>query len=362
MSYLPNEGYKKILVISAYIILGVAVAVITVRYLLEPALPFLFAWMVAMILRPAIRRITKRTGLPEKAVSVVCIIFVLSLVIGVVTVIFGRLASELKGIGEHLMQDAEGAVGDIFDYIERISEKLPFADGGDTDAAERIRSSVLSMVEGAVSSFSAKVPEAVLDVVAALPSVLLFTIALIMATFYMGADLKGINSFIVGLVPKQSRERLFEAKQKLADAGIKYVRAYLLILFITFVQLLVGFLCLKIPYALTLASVIALIDILPILGVGTALVPWSVVMFIRGDRFLGIGLLIIFVVIWIVRQVIEPKIVGHSMGISPLVTLIAMYSGYKLIGFSGLFIFPLVIILIKNLNDIGVFRIGQREG
>ncbi len=360
MSYLPKEGYKKILVIAAYIILGTAAAVITVKYLLEPCLPFLLAWLTAMLLRPSIRKISKRTGISEKAVSAVSIVFVLMLVIGAVTVLFGRLVSELKGIAENLMSDAAGAVGDVFDYLERISEKLPFTDG-DGESSERIKNAVLSMVEGAVSSFSARIPAAVLDVAAALPDFLLFAIALIMSTFYMGADLGGINRFIVGLVPKSSRERLFEAKRKLTSAGVKYVRAYLLILFITFAQLLVGFLCLKIPYALTLASVIALIDILPILGVGTVLVPWAAVMFIRGDKFLGFGLLIIFGIIWLVRQVVEPKIVGSSMGISPLVTLIAMYSGYKLIGFSGLFVFPLVIILVKNLNDIGVFRLGQRE-
>ena len=145
------------------------------------------------------------------------------------------------------------------------------------------------------------------------------------------------------------------------SAGIQYVKAYLMILFITFLQLLVGFLCLKIPYALTLAAIIDMIDILPVFGVGTVLVPWAALLLIQGEVYTGIGLLIVFAVIWVVRQVIEPKIVGHSIGLPPLVTLMGMYIGYKFMGFAGLFVFPLVLILFKNLNDIGVIRLWKEE-
>jgi predicted PurR-regulated permease PerM len=127
----------------------------------------------------------------------------------------------------------------------------------------------------------------------------------------------------------------------------------------TFAQLLIGFLILRIPYALTLAALIALIDILPVLGVGTVLVPWAILLLVRGDTYTGVGLLLMFGIIWIIRQISEPRIVGHSVGLSPLVTLIVMYAGYHFMGFGGLFVFPLVMILLKNLHDIGVLRLWR---
>jgi predicted PurR-regulated permease PerM len=116
---------------------------------------------------------------------------------------------------------------------------------------------------------------------------------------------------------------------------------------------------LKIPYALTLAALIALIDILPVLGVGTVLVPWAILLLVRGDTYTGVGLLLMFGIIWIIRQISEPRIVGHSVGLSPLVTLIVMYAGYHFMGFGGLFVFPLVMILLKNLHDICVLRLWR---
>ena len=108
---------------------------------------------------------------------------------------------------------------------------------------------------------------------------------------------------------------------------------------------------LKIPYALTLSVLIALIDILPVLGVGTVLVPWAIVLYMMGNSYTATGLLIIFGIIWLVRQVSEPKIVGESVGVSPLITLVSMYIGFKLIGFSGLFIFPIGAIIVKSVYD-----------
>jgi predicted PurR-regulated permease PerM len=138
---------------------------------------------------------------------------------------------------------------------------------------------------------------------------------------------------------------------------MKYIKAYLIILLMTFSELLIGFFILKIPYALTLASVIAIIDILPVLGVGTVLIPWGIVLIILGDSFLAAGIFILYGIIWVVRQIVEPRIVGKSMGLSPLITLAAMYIGYSSIGYGGLFVFPIAAMILKCLYDIGMFKI-----
>ncbi|MBQ4065818.1 MAG: sporulation integral membrane protein YtvI [Clostridia bacterium] len=363
MGYLPKEGYRRILVMAAYGLLIVGLGYLFFRYLWKPLLPFLLAWGIAMAVRPAVNAICKRTRLPKKAVSFFVIIFVFLLILGLITVLCGRVAGELRGLSDDLMSDAAGAVGELFDFAAGAAERIPFLDRvEDPEAAEKIRQTVTSMIEGAVSRFSEKIPEMLMGMVAALPGIVIFTVVTVVATFYMGVDVTAVNGFIAHLLPTASRHYLFEAKAKLAEAGIKYVKAYLMLLLITFVQLLIGFFLLEIPYALTLAALIVLIDILPILGVGTVLVPWAVILLVRGDVYTGVGLFILFAVIWVVRQVAEPRIVGESIGLSPLLTLAVMYAGYHFMGFGGLFVFPLLAILLKNLFDIGVIRRPWRGG
>ena len=344
----------------AYGLLILGAGYIFLRYLLRPLLPFLLAWIVAMAVRPAVNRICRRTRLPRKAVSFFAILFVFVLIFGLAAILCGRLVAELRGLSDDLMSDAAGTVGEVFDMADGLMSRLPFLDRIDNpEAEEQVRKTVTGLIESAVARFSETVPAALMEAVSALPGILLFAVVTVAATFYMGADVTAVNAFIARQLPLSSRHYLFEAKARLTDAGVKYVRAYLMLLFITFAQLLVGFLILKIPYAMTLAVLIALIDILPVLGVGTVLVPWAAVLLLRGDTHLGAGLLLLFAVIWVVRQVVEPRIVGNSVGLSPLLTLAVMYAGSHFMGFGGLFVFPLVMILLKNLHDIGVLHLWR---
>ena len=361
MENLPAKGYARVLVIAAYVLLGLGLGYVLLRYALEPLLPFLVAWGIAMAVRPAVRRICRRSRLPYKLVSFCAVLFVFLLILGLLAVLCGRILGEMRELSDDLMADAATAVGELFDWLQQLTEKLPFLDRvEDPQTAEQLRRTMVSFMENTVSRFSAGIPTAIMGFLSALPGILIFAVVMIVATFYLGNDVSAVNAFIARQLPEASRHYLFEAKTKLADAGIQYVKAYLLLLVITFLQLLIGFFFLKIPYALTLAALIALVDILPILGVGTVLLPWAAVLLLRGELHTGIGLLLLFAVTWIVRQVIEPKIVGDSIGLPPLVTLIVMYAGYRMMGFAGLFVFPLGAILLKNLNDIGVLKLWRK--
>ena len=362
MSYLPPRGYRRVLVLSAYLLLGTAACLLFLKTLLLPLLPFLIAWVTAMLLSPAVRSICRHTRMPKKAVSFLCVLLVFLTVFGLLAAVCGRVISEMKELASHLMSDAADTVGEAFDSLEGFLEKLPFFDRIENpETAEQIKKGLIAVISEAVSSFSSHLPEAAMKLFSSLPGILLFAVTLVLSTFYMGTDVSKINASIAELLPEQARLRLFDAKKKLMSAGVKYVKAYLMILFITFVQLLIGFLFLKIPYALTLAAVIALIDILPVFGVGTVLLPWAALLLLKKDFHTGIGLLIVFGVIWVVRQILEPKIVGQSIGLPPLLTLMAMYTGYRILGFPGLFVFPFVFILVKNLIDIGLIPFGKAK-
>ena len=132
------------------------------------------------------------------------------------------------------------------------------------------------------------------------------------------------------------------------EAGKSVLKGYLLTVGITFLQLYVGFLILGMDYALTIALITALVDILPVIGVGTVLVPWAAVKLIAGANYQGFGLLIIFAVVSVVREIIEPKIIGKSIGLHPLATLFSMYIGLETCGFLGMITFPVLLIAIKS--------------
>ncbi len=349
---LPPKGYKRNLVLIAYAVIIILGVYIFIKFLLAPLLPFIIAYTVALFLRPAIDKICKRTRISRKVAAFGAVGFVFTVIFALSWVFFGRMASELTDMAKGLTDGGADFIEDMIRSSDGVIKKIPILSKIESQKAlEIVRHATVNMLEGALSSFSAKIPDAVMGFVSSLPGILLFLITLVVATFYLGADISSLNCFIVKFVPKEKRPRLFKIKEKLMNAARKYIKAYAVILTITCVQLFIGFLILKIPYALTLSVLIALIDILPVLGVGTVLVPWAVVLYMMGDSYTATGLLIIFGIIWLVRQVSEPKIVGESVGVSPLITLAAMYIGFKLIGFSGLFVFPIGAIIVKSVVD-----------
>ena len=278
---LPKERYARNLVICAYVLIISAILFLFFKYLLSPLIPFIIAWVGAMLLRPAIDKVCRRTKIPRKIVAFFCVGFVFTLVFSLIGIFVVRISTEIKEISSSLMDDTAGIIGEVFSFAER----LPFLKNmEDTESAARLKGALTEMVGSALTSVCAKIPDAVMSFASCLPDILLFAITLILAAFYLGADVGSLNYRIVKFFPEEKRHRIFEAKEKLLSASMKYVKAYLIILTLTFAELLVGFYILKIPYALTLASVIAIIDILPVLGVGTVLIPWGIVLLILGSN------------------------------------------------------------------------------
>ena len=139
-----------------------------------------------------------------------------------------------------------------------------------------------------------------------------------------------------------------------ADVFHKYIKAYGILLLLTFALLLVGFWILRVEYAFLLAFLIALADLLPIIGVGTILIPWGIVMLLQKQFYLGFGLLLLYLVISLIRQVAEPKVLGKSLGLHPLLTLFATYVGFSLFGVLGMILAPVVALLVKRFLSLQV--------
>ena len=341
-----NIGITVVAAIGGYLFL---------RFVLPLILPFVIAFVIAYVLQPAVRLLSERTGIKRRVISAVLVVLALLLCGYIVFLIAGRLINEGERFAYAISANSGRYVENFFAILDGVAAKLPFIDAVGADLSDAVAGAVSNMVTEAAS----RLPGFIAGIIGMLPSILLFTVILIMASYYFCADLeKGINDLKALMSPKVV-EAVSKFKERLTSSGLSYLRACLIILVITFAELLVGFLMLDIPYAFMLAFIIAAVDMLPILGAGTALIPWSIWLWITGDSYTAIGLLLINLTVTVVRRFIEPRIIGSGIGLSPLTTLFAMYLGFKLFGFTGLFFSPLVaVIILQMLPE----RIAKRFG
>ena len=358
-----DERYKKILNGLLWAFIAAAVLYVIFVYALPLLLPFVLAWVVAALLQPVIKFLNGRLRIPKKLAVLILVVGAIALIAWGITAIVTRLVYEISSLASLLQQQIQRIANDdaiINGIIDWVNEKLPFHDF--SDALYQIWDNLDGYLIDAISAISGNfdtILTLLTDTVMLIPGILIFIVVTIISCFYLACDFKKINEFIALQLPTRVRVFGGVVKRQLFTTVGKYVRAYSLIMLITFTELFVGFTILGIRYSFVLALITAVIDIMPVLGTGLVVLPWSVYCFFTGDMFLGIGLLILYLAITIIRQIIEPRIVGSYIGLYPLTTLIAMYVGTQLMGVFGLFFFPIAIILLKKLNEEGHVRLWK---
>lgn len=357
MTYLPEKGWKRIAVITFYIVLGIVGFCLAGRVLARFLLPFVIAWLTAALLHPLIVRLSRHTVLPRRVLSILCMAAVLVLIGFLAVTVCGRLFYESKRLLEILGRDAPGYIDGFFGFFSDLGDRFPLISS--LTQNETRESLVISAVESAISAASAHLPDWIAALIAKLPDLLLFAVMTVIAAFYISADFDRINAFLCAQLPSRAVIGLRRFRRRMVVTGFRYLRAYAIMMAITFAELLAGFWMLRIEYAFTIALFTAVIDILPVLGIGTVLIPWGLTLLLTGDLYTGVGLLAIFAVVTLIRHFIEPKILGVSLGLYPLATLIALYTGYRFGGIAGMLLFPILLIVLKDLNDSGTIRIWR---
>ncbi len=331
------------------------------KYLLYVFLPFLIAWALALITRPAARWLTRVWRAPRRLCAFIVTLIFICGIFGLLYLFADRLVYESERLLMRLSEDSELLGGAVAGFIDRLSSigdrKLPIIENlmkieAFREFWENIDVTVSKAVGEAVSSITKMIPTMIFDVLGKMPGAVIFIIITLISCFYFADDVDRINRFAVSLLPKGWQEKVPDIKRNFLKKAGKYVRAYVLLLILTFGELLAGFYILRVPYPFLLAIFIALLDILPVLGVGTALIPWALAeILLFRDYFTGIGLFIVYAIITVVRQVTEPKLVAGSLGLHPLLTLVSMYVGLKLFGIFGMVLGPAVLTVLSALSD-----------
>ena len=339
---MSKERLEKIAYLTVALI-GIYIAVdIFGKYLFLPILPFVIAWSAAFALRPLAAKISARTHLNKKAVSVA---------LAIVTVTAGLFA--IISLSVFLLNAAWRVVGTflsdnrIADVLAAITEPLNalFGDGeGEVSGyiGESVKGALSKLLDGIIALLS--------GIVKGIPGAIFFILVTVIAAIYFCLDLDAINSRVKSWLPDKAVKRISRIKDGFFSVGIKYLRSYLFLMLITFCIMLFGFIIIRVEGALALAAVTALLDVLPLIGVGTVLVPWGIISIVLGNTGRGIAILVLFGAYEVIRQLIEPKIVGKSLGLHPIVSLLLLYTGYKIFGFAGLLLTPIASVVINTLR------------
>ena len=342
--------WERMAAILICVLSGGAVVYLAFRYALPLVLPFLVAYAVSCLVRPTANKIASRTHLPRGMCASVLLLLVFGLGGWGIWAGSVRLVSELGNLVERLL--SEGGILDAMDalmlWAEEIGTRFGFW-GTEEGNAQAFYDAVMRTVGNVLSSVAARLPEIAANIFSALPSVLFFLVVSVVACFYFCMDGMQFSREVSAFLPSKWRQKLPQIGQAMRDIFRKYIKAYGILLALTFALLLVGFWILRIEYAFLLAFLIALADLLPVIGVGTILIPWGIVMLLQKNFYVGFGLLILYLVISLVRQVAEPKVLGKSLGLHPLLTLFATYVGFSLFGIIGMILAPIVALLAKRL-------------
>lgn len=356
----------------AFIAMVLGLVYFFVKYLFGITAPFLLSFFFAVCLQRPLRKLDKKTNNKMHTFwSMFLVILVLAVIIGPVVLILSLIGKEIvefvSFLGEQL-NDLPNFLATLQNEIISLLKFLP--DGIYTSVSDSINvffsnlindfdlSKLNIDVKSITSSLSSGIT-GVYSVVKNIPSALLSLVIGIIAWIFFTKDYNYIVGFIKCQLPESKKNLLSETKQIFSKTILKMLRAYGLIMFITFCELFLGLTILNLigvmdnGYVFMIAIAIAVFDILPVAGSGGILIPWAVVSVILGSYPQAIGLIIIYVVITVIRQYIEPKIVGTSLGVHPIVTLAGLYFGLKLFGFMGMFIVPLAVMTLKAFNDAG---------
>ncbi len=313
------------------------------RYLLFVTLPFLISWAVAFSIRPLAIKISSGTRIPCKVISTALTVLI---VLGGIAVIVSAVAYAVGEAWEFLSDARDSGV--LYNVLDKIMNPISGI-LGDKEGAEELESHISEAVSGMLTSLLSGIVGGLTSFITSVPKALIFVLVTVISSIYFSLDLENINAFVKNKLPKKASLWLVNFKNKFLKTMIKYLRSYAIIMLMTFIIMLFGFLILGIKYAVLFAFIVALLDALPLIGVGTVLVPWSVYQIVFGNTRLGIGLVILFITHAVTRQFIEPKIVGKNLGIHPVISLILLYVGYCFFGFMGLFLIPLLTVAINIL-------------
>ncbi|MDP4133441.1 MAG: sporulation integral membrane protein YtvI [Bacillota bacterium] len=376
-----NTWYKKY---SKYVLMLLLIVLVILilkflPFLIILFLPFLISWLISYISAPLVNFLKKRAHIPYKLGALISVLILLTLLTLIISYVVIKLkefsgwfvtnwidiyktsliylsfaVKRLSAISSSLPFDFMGILQKAIQELGAPADFISQLETSD-DAFAKLGSELSSQLSKWLMPSFGNVATGTLSFVMVLSNVFVFIIILILATYFMTGEREKIRSFYSRNISISVKQKLFLLKRELFGACGKYLKAQFLLMCITAIELIIGLFIMGVEHAILIGVLIAIVDILPVLGTGTILIPWAIVSLLQGDLFMALGMVLLYILTLLVRRFAEPKIVSKSLGLNPVVTLILMYVGLKIYGLLGMIIFPIGGIIAKKLYDLGFF-------
>ncbi|GIN91803.1 sporulation integral membrane protein YtvI [Siminovitchia terrae] len=346
------------------VIIVAAASLLSIYYASKVIYPFIIALIIATAINPVVGILERKWKFPRTLAVLTTLIVLIGIFTGLITL----LIAEIVAGASYLATVVPEHVATLIKYLEKMfaNQVIPFynklagmfqsLDSGQRDtimnSIDETSGRITESVTAFLQNFFLKLP----GLVSWIPNAATVIIFSLLATFFISKDWERLSVLTSRLLPNKVKSSGIRVFADLKKALVGFVKAQITLISITLVIVLVGLLILRINYAITIALILGLLDLLPYLGTGTVFVPWIIYEAVTGNIGLAIGLGILYTVVIVQRQLMEPKILSSNIGLSPLGTLISLFVGFKLVGFLGLILGPVTLVLLTTLHKANVFR------
>lgn len=354
MSY---EKKKKFIVNIVFFAVVAAIVVFVCKYVIGWIMPFFIAFAVSAIINPLADRLSREFKIKKKFAACFCAFLFYAVGVALIVLIGFGIYLALKNwffdLPAIYADNIEPFISNVFAFVQNtLSAAAP-------ELAETVNSAVSQFVANlgaSISNISVTALSWLSSYITKIPMFIVAVLISVISTFFISSDYENIVAFIIRQLPENYQGMLKDIKEYTVSTLGQYGKSYLLIMTITFCELSVGLWLLGVENFAIIALITAVFDIIPVCGSGGVLIPWSIFSLVQGRIPFGVGMLIVYAIISVIRQVIEPKIIGEQVGLPAVVTLMAMFLGVKFMGVAGIFVFPIALVIIKRLNDSGKIK------
>jgi sporulation integral membrane protein YtvI len=343
---------------------AIVLALFSFYYLSKVTYPFLIGLIIAFLINPLVNILEKKARMPRVLAVFISLVIIFALFIGLITLLIAEIVSganylskvvpeHLDTLIEYIEQYFTAQILPIYDQLASVFNKL---DSGQQDTIIGNIKNVGTRIGTTVGTFIQNLFGLIPNLIAWLPNAATVLIFSLLATFFISKDWYRLSTLGSKILPEKAKSSSRSVFIDLKKALFGFIKAQLTLISITTVIILIGLLILRVDYAITIALLTGIVDIIPYLGTGAVFVPWIIYVAIGGNMGLALGLGVLYIIVLVQRQIMEPKILSSNIGLDPLATLIALFVGFKLIGFLGLIVGPVTLVIISTLYRAHVFH------
>ena len=355
----PTRKERRNLLWLLYVALGLLGVWLMLRFVFPWLAPFLFALLMARFIEPCVLWLAKRTGWRRGICAVLCSLLALAIGFLFIGFLISRLIGAMGAFAEDL-PNLMGQAAETLSWMERSFNRYVAAAPMETQAMiQTVIDGIAAMADELPGRMSTYLFNSATTIASAFPRIIFVVLTYIIALVFISASYPQIMGFIARQIPPKWRERGQEFRQGFTKTLGKWLKAQGILILVAFVLLAIAFFILGVRHWYLVAFLVALIDALPVLGVGTVLIPWAMISLITGDFAHAVGLIVTYGVVSLTHHILGARLVGAQLGLHPVATLIAMYIGFSAAGVLGLLVFPFLLLFVKKCHDEGLLKLWK---